>query len=244
MPKNILVLGAAGRAGRAVAQMAIAQGHAVTVLVRTPDKLAADLRAGATVVAADIGAMPQVELTALMQGRDAIINCAGSSNDGATFVRLIDHIVGAAEGLLPGANPPCWFFAGVGALDLNEAGRKVVELPLIPGKFRAHLQNYARLRRSGLDWRLLCPGPMVDQPAVGLARLRVSVDKFPAPLPAWTGAAPSALSLPFFARALGEITVPYADAAAVILSQIEPGGPMSRRRVGLALPVGMRLKWT
>ena len=34
----------------------------------------------------------------------------------------------------------------------------------------------------------------------------------------------------------------YADAAALILGSLTPGGEMSRHRVGLALPVGMRGK--
>jgi hypothetical protein len=41
--------------------------------------------------------------------------------------------------------------------------------------------------------------------------------------------------------------VPYADAAALMLANIEPRSEMSRRRVGLALPRGMRgrkTRWT
>jgi hypothetical protein len=34
--------------------------------------------------------------------------------------------------------------------------------------------------------------------------------------------------------------VPYADAAALMLANIEAGNEMTRRRVGLALPLGMR----
>jgi hypothetical protein len=34
--------------------------------------------------------------------------------------------------------------------------------------------------------------------------------------------------------------VPYADAAALMLANIDPGNEMMRRRVGLALPAGMR----
>jgi hypothetical protein len=36
--------------------------------------------------------------------------------------------------------------------------------------------------------------------------------------------------------------VPYADAAALMLANLDAGGAMSRHRVGLALPVGMRGK--
>jgi hypothetical protein len=36
--------------------------------------------------------------------------------------------------------------------------------------------------------------------------------------------------------------VPYADAAALMLANIDSGGTMSCQRVGLALPVGIRGK--
>ena len=34
--------------------------------------------------------------------------------------------------------------------------------------------------------------------------------------------------------------IPYADAAALMLNNLEPGNAMSRHRVGLALPVGTK----
>ena len=37
-----------------------------------------------------------------------------------------------------------------------------------------------------------------------------------------------------------EIIVPYADAAAVMLANLDRGNAMAQHRVGLALPVGMR----
>jgi hypothetical protein len=52
--------------------------------------------------------------------------------------------------------------------------------------------------------------------------------------------------LPFFIRRVPEMIVSYADAAALVLANLTRSGEMSRR-VGLALPVGMRGKkkeWT
>ena len=82
---------------------------------------------------------------------------------------------------------------------------------------------------------------MVDEPAVGLDRLRISIDaaaraRFPhspAPLP-------GPLLLPVFASLIPQMIVPYADAAALMLANLDRGNAMSRHRVGLALPVGMR----
>jgi hypothetical protein len=36
--------------------------------------------------------------------------------------------------------------------------------------------------------------------------------------------------------------IPYADAASVMLANVTPGGLMSRHRIGVALPVGMKGK--
>jgi len=48
------------------------------------------------------------------------------------------------------------------------------------------------------------------------------------------------LFLPVFASLVPQMIVPYADAAALMLANLDRGNAMSRHRVGLALPVGMR----
>ena len=62
-------------------------------------------------------------------------------------------------------------------------GRRGVDLPPIRKTYWPHADNFRRLQSSSLDWRLLCPGPMVEEPPVGLARLRVSRDRLPVEIP-------------------------------------------------------------
>ena len=45
--------------------------------------------------------------------------------------------------------------------------------------------------------------------------------------------------LPLFATSIPQMIIAYADAAAFMLANMDRGGPMSRKRVGLALPHGM-----
>jgi hypothetical protein len=108
-----------------------------------------------------------------------------------------------------------------------------------------HRTNFERLQRSVLDWRLLCPGPMVDQPGLGWDRLRISIDTLPSPLPALARLLPATLLLlPWFAMRIPQMIIPYADAAAVMLNNLSADSPMARKRVGIALPLGMRGKKT
>ena len=136
--------------------------------------------------------------------------------------------------------PVCWFLAGAALLDLDPSGRRGVDLPKVKSTYWPHRVNFERLGRSHLDWRLLCPGPMVDEPALGLDRMRISIDAIPVQVPAYARALPAALVLPVFGSLIPQMIVPYADAAALMLANLDRGNAMSRRRVGLALPVGMR----
>jgi uncharacterized protein len=81
---------------------------------------------------------------------------------------------------------------------------------------------------------------MVDEPAVGLDRLRISIDAVPVQVSAYACALPGALMVPVFGSLIPQMIVPYADAAALMLANLDRGNAMSRRRVGLALPLGLQ----
>jgi hypothetical protein len=74
---------------------------------------------------------------------------------------------------------------------------------------------------------------------LGLDRLRVSLDAFPVEIPAAARAVPDSSLPPVFASLIPQMIVPYADAAALMLANLDRDDAMSRHRVGLALPVGM-----
>jgi hypothetical protein len=237
---SIALLGATGSLGSRVARQATTAGHRLSVLVRSPGKLIPDVVSRAQVQTADLMTMPTGELAQFAEGHDALVCCAGVVTEGEKFVALVDRVVTAVESLPSQVRPLCWFMAGAALLDFDAKGRRGVDLPKIGSTYWPHRANFERLLRTDLDWRLLCPGPMVDQPALGMNKLRMSTDVLPTQLPSIAGHLPPALVLPLFAARIPEMIVPYADAASVILAHLEPGGSLYRKRVGLALPVGMR----
>ena len=234
---RVIILGATGALGRHVLRQAVAAGHAVTVFVRTPSKLLPDVRDRVSVHAGDLSTDVPLDL---IRGQDALINCAGHVADGDAFVVLVDRLVTGIESLPLEEQPVCWLMAGAALLDIGASRRRGVELPKVKATYWPHRVNFDRLRRSRLDWRLLCPGPMVDEPALGLNRLRVSVDVLPVAVRAVTRVLPGPLLLPVFASLIPQMIVPYADAAALMLANLDRGHTMSRHCVGLALPEGMR----
>ena len=234
---RLLILGATGALGRHVLRQALTAGHEVTAFVRTPSKLPPEVREQVSLHTGDLRAVVPLDL---VRGQDALINCAGHVAEGETFVGLIDRLVTGVE-LLPMAEQPvCWLLAGAALLELDSSGRRGVDLPEVYSTYWPHRVNFERLSRSRLDWRLLCPGPMVDEQALGLDRLRISLDALPVEMSPSDRALPDRLLLPVFTSLIPQMIVPYADAAALMLANLDRGNAMSRCRVGLALPVGIR----
>jgi putative NADH-flavin reductase len=236
MASNLLILGATGSLGRHVLRRAVAVGHAVTVFVRTPSKLPPEVRERVSIHAGDLSGGLPVDL---VREQDALVNCAGHVGDGERFVSLIDRLVTCVDSIPIAEQPACWLIAGAALLDIDTSGRRGVDLPQVKSTYWPHRVNFERLSRSRLDWRLLCPGPMVDEQALGLDRLRISIDVLPVEIPEATLGLSDSLLLPVFASLIPQMIVPYADAAALMLANLDRSTAMSRHRVGLALPVGM-----
>lgn len=239
---SVAILGATGNLGGHVARQALGRGWDLSVAVRSRSRLSPDVANRARVTACDLNAVQVDELARFVEGHDAFVCCAGVVTQAEGFIALIDRIVSAVESVEAASRPITWFMAGAALLDLDVNGRRGVDLPKVRDTYWPHRVNFERLQRSGLDWRLLCPGPMVDQPGLGIHRLRISIDTLPAPLPAIARFLPSPLLLPLFAMKVPEMIVPYADAATVMLNNVSADNPMSKKRVGIALPVGMRGK--
>jgi putative NADH-flavin reductase len=237
MITRLIILGATGSLGRHVMRQALAAGHEVTAFVRTPSKLPPEAHGRVSVHTGDLSAHVPLDL---IRGQDGLVNCAGYIADGDAFVGLVDRLVTAVDSLPAVEQPVCWFLAGAALLDVGASGRRGVDLPKVRSTYWPHRVNFERLSRSRLDWRLLCPGPMIEGPALGLDRLRISLDALPVQVPAFARALPGPLLLPVFASLIPQMIVSYADAAALMLAHLDRGSATSRHRVGLALPEGMR----
>jgi putative NADH-flavin reductase len=239
---KLLVLGATGNTGQRLVRMGLAQGNDVTAFVRSARKLA-DLLGGQlpqklSVREGDV--TEQSALIAAMKSQDAVINAAGNATQPEGYVAMVATIIAAAEEAL-GNGGRFWLFGGAAALDVPGTKLMTVDLPKVPAIFKAHKANFERVSRSKLDWSMLCPGPMTEAPDGKPHRgLRVSTDTWPVPRPALLRLMPLIATTIAFRSAMPEMTITYEDAAHVILSNLVPNGLYARKRVGIALPVGVK----
>ncbi|CEJ12006.1 hypothetical protein BN1110_02301 [bacterium YEK0313] len=240
---NVILFGATGEVGRRLLARGLAHGHHVTAFVRSGQKLLQQwqgtLPEGLRVAEGD--ALDPAAVGSAIEGHAAVVNAAGHATEPERLQRICRTIVTAVEQVLP-APRRVWLFGGAAVLDIPGTPYTGVDLPGMPAIYHVHKRNWDLLQRSATDWSLMCPGPMVPARDDRLhAGLRISTDTLPYPLGPWTRFAPR-LALALSMRAhLGEITVPYEDVADIVMRHLAPSGPFSRKRVGVALPLGMHL---
>lgn len=239
---KLFLLGATGKAGRRILRFALERGHEVTAFVRNQNKLK-ELVGGSPsqrlhVIVGDID--KSAELAGAMVGHDVVINAAGYVTEGDRFTRLVQKVIQQTSSSL-GAGGRLWQFGGAAVLDIPGMNLKGVDLPMVPKVYQGHRINLDALTQSFLDWSMLCPGPMIEAPSGEPTKgLRLSVDEWPVQPPAYANFLPKAALAFAFKQRVPELTISYEDAADVILSNLDRKGRFSRKRVGVALPAGLR----
>ncbi|MEH3117064.1 MAG: SDR family oxidoreductase [Methylorubrum populi] len=230
---KVCVLGASGNVGRRVAARALAEGHTVTAVLREASRLPPALADRVEVRVAD-HACPRA-LAEAIDGHDAAVGTAGYLTDPG-YIELVDRVVEAAETSL-GRGGRFWMMAGAALLDVPGTGRMTLSYPKVPPMYRAHRINYDRVRRTVLDWSVLCPGPMTDAPDGEPTRgLTLSAETWPVRRWPLARLLPDIVTSLNFARSVPRMTIFYEDAARVIVDHLATKGAYSGRRVGIALP--------
>ncbi|MFD5144656.1 NAD(P)-dependent oxidoreductase [Streptomyces sp. NPDC058401] len=162
---NILLFGASGHIGSAIAGELLSRGHAVTGVTRTGE-IAGTSHEGLKVIAGDAtNADTVAELSA--QGYDAVASAVGPKlgvDD--------DHkiIVGAATALIEGLTRSgvrrVVVLGGAGSLEVSP-GVKVIDNPNFPAVWKqnalAQSEALALYRQAGsLDWTFISPAAQIE----------------------------------------------------------------------------------
>jgi len=157
---NLLILGASGRTGLLVVEQALAAGHDVTALVRSPEKLT--LRNSRLRVVAG-QATDADDVARAMTGAGAVISVLGGGGS---------VIVDSTRAIIEAAHRTGVTRVVVMSSFLVERDRMGVLSWLVTGlagtsKIADKQAGESLLRQSGLDWTIAYPGPLTDGPATG-----------------------------------------------------------------------------
>ena len=157
---NLLVLGATGATGRLVVEQALAAGHTVTALVRSPEKLATSqpnlrvVTGSATDLASVVGAL---------EGADAVVSTLGGG--GSVIADSTAAIVAAAR--QTGVRRVVVLSSWLVERDRMSPVIRLASGIAMKGLIKDKSAGEQLLRQSDLDWTIVYASMLGDGPATG-----------------------------------------------------------------------------
>jgi nucleoside-diphosphate-sugar epimerase len=165
---DVVIAGGHGQIALRLARQLSGRGERVRSLIRNPDHASDVAEAGAEAVAFDLEAGSSSELADVVAGADAVVFAAGAGpGSGAERKRTVD--LGGAVKLIEAAQAAgvrrYVIVSSIGADD--PGGGSEAMRPYLEAKAQAD----AAVVASGLDWTIVRPGHLTDEP--GTARVTV-----------------------------------------------------------------------
>jgi uncharacterized protein len=238
---KVIIFGATGHVGHSLVHAGMAAGHDVSIFVRDPLKAERlfdpATRRKLNVFVGDI--LDETAVAGAIEGHAAVVYAAGHNQDRALHEALCRSVVTAAKKTLIGARR-VWVYGGLPGLDVPHTKTMGTDLPFMPALFKAHRPNYEVLRDNDLDWTFICPGPMYFAGRPGFAgNLAVSIEVMPYQIGACSGLLPKVFHPFIMYLRLKELVTAFEDVAALVMSNLQPNGPYSRKRIGIRTKSGL-----
>jgi putative NADH-flavin reductase len=171
---KLTLFGASGRTGLQVVERGLAAGHAVRAVVRDPTGLPQDA-AGLEIVVADV--MDPAAIVDAVRDRDAVISAIGTRAGRAPTTVCTDSARSIVEAMHEAGTKRLIVVSGTGPFDEGEGfGMRYLIKPIgtrfLKHVFADFVTMEAVVRSSGLDWTILRPPQLTDQPFTGRYRTR------------------------------------------------------------------------
>lgn len=189
---RVVIAGGHGKIALLLARQLADAGHRATGLIRNPDHEADVVAAGGEAAVLDLEAGSVDDVAAALGGADAVVFAAGAGpNSGPERKWTVDRD-GAVKLAQAAAQAGVRRYVMVSAIatdDFDPDSDEVYQIYL-----RAKSEADAALRGTDLDWTIVRPGGLTDDPGTGFVRLAESLER---------------------------ATIPRADVAALIVAALE-----------------------
>ena len=175
---KLTIFGATGKTGRQLTEQALAAGHEVTAVVRDPARLAGLASPRLHVITADV--LDPAAIVPAVAGADAVATAIGPRGNGPTTISQ-DTARSIIQAMHKAGTQRLLLVSGSVVTDEGEG--PVMRYLLKPLVRRTALRHVsadmraaeAEVTRSGLDWTIVRPPRLTDQPATG--KYRTATDR-------------------------------------------------------------------
>lgn len=166
---NVFIIGIAGGTGSRVAGLLAKQGDVVSGLYRRPEQLAALHAIGANGTLGDVSTISEQELASAASGSEVLVFAAGAgAHDNDTMIDAVD-----SDGVRKATAAAR--LAGISRLLLVSVFPEAWRERHMPKSFEHYMAAKKRadvdLVRSELDWVILRPSALTDDPGTGSVSL-------------------------------------------------------------------------
>lgn len=165
---KLTIFGATGGTGRQLVEQSLAAGHEVTALARTPAKL--DLQhPHLTIVQGDI--LNPEQVAAALAGADAALSALGTSNESPEGL-LPNGMKNILQGMKTHGVRRIVAVSSLGVGNSRDqiplAFKLVIQsIPLLKKSLRELEQMETLLQQSGVEWIVVRPGGLTNEPPTG-----------------------------------------------------------------------------
>lgn len=169
---RVFQIGAAGGVGRRLAALLTEHGDRVTGMHRRPDQADGIAATGATPLAGDLIADTVDDLAGKLRGHDAVVFSAGAHGTGMDRTTLIDG-TGLEKAADAAVQAGVSRFVLISVFPEAERGKEV----------REGFEHYMRVKKTAdvylthtdLDWLIVRPGILRDEPGAGRVTAGVAI---------------------------------------------------------------------
>lgn len=170
---RIFQIGAGGGVGSRLSTLLTARGDVVTGMHRAPHQAEAVAATGAAPILGDLIDSTVEQLAALMAGHDAVVFSAGAHGAGVEQTTLIDG-VGVEKVAQAAAHAGVRRFVLVSVMP--DAGRDTQPDEAFEHYMRVKKSADVYLTHTSLDWVIVRPGTLLDEPGDGLVNAGFAIE--------------------------------------------------------------------
>ncbi|AXR06310.1 SDR family oxidoreductase [Salinimonas sediminis] len=154
---NVLVIGASGQIGKQATQKLLNAGHNVTALLRNKDKISDITHSALSVYEQDL----EDDFSAAFEGCDSVVFCAGSGGNTGPEKTLLIDLWAARNAVEYAREANIQQFVMVSSVGSDDPD--AIDSPIKPYLVAKHMAD-EHLRNSGLNYTILRPGSLTDEP--------------------------------------------------------------------------------
>ncbi|MET0766945.1 MAG: NAD(P)-binding oxidoreductase [Aeromicrobium sp.] len=173
---RIALVGGHGKIARLLIPQLVDAGHQPVALVRKPEYTAELEDLGAEVTLLDIEASDEDDFARAFDGVGAVVFAAGGGADGNAARKKTVDLGGSLKSIAGATTAGVRRFVQISAMGVDEPLGDDVE-PTWVAYVEAKRDADVALRASDLDWTIIRPGALTDDPATGEITLADKVNR-------------------------------------------------------------------